>query len=313
LCAAALALGRGEGAAAPLGPARAFLADARPAGTGYSLGGYLDSPAREMAILLATLLDVEPDSPQIPVLVERLKGMAQVGRWGTTQENAFALLALGKYARRLGAVAEGEFTVTFPDGTVKTGEARKGLRLDNALPGQSLRVRFAGKGTLHACWSAEGAALDGDVPEVDAGLAVRRTFLETDGKTAADPAALVSGRIYLVDLTVQSNIALKNLVVTDLLPAGVEIEDQNLAGSSRLGVGEGAWLAAEMVERRDDRLLIFGSCGAGGARFRYAVRAVTPGTYVLPAAEAAAMYDPGLYSIHGRGKVVIRLPEGAKP
>ena len=40
--------------------------------------------------------------------------------------------------------------------------------------------------------------------------------------------------------------------------------------------------------------------------FRYAVRAVTAGTFVLPAAEASCMYDPGLYSVHGRGVVTIK-------
>jgi uncharacterized protein YfaS (alpha-2-macroglobulin family) len=31
------------------------------------------------------------------------------------------------------------------------------------------------------------------------------------------------------------------------------------------------------------------------------VRAVTAGRFALPAAEAACMYDPGSYSVHGAG------------
>ncbi|MBM4042076.1 MAG: alpha-2-macroglobulin family protein, partial [Planctomycetes bacterium] len=64
-------------------------------------GGVLHSSAREAAILLSTYLDLQQDHPNVPLLVQRLADSMKEGRWATTQENAFALMAMGKYARRL--------------------------------------------------------------------------------------------------------------------------------------------------------------------------------------------------------------------
>jgi uncharacterized protein YfaS (alpha-2-macroglobulin family) len=56
------------------------------------------SPIRAKAIMLDALLEIDPDHPQIPLLIQELNtGLGKRGRWYNTQENAFALLALGKF------------------------------------------------------------------------------------------------------------------------------------------------------------------------------------------------------------------------
>jgi uncharacterized protein YfaS (alpha-2-macroglobulin family) len=52
-------------------------------------------------------------------------------------------------------------------------------------------------------------------------------------------------------------------------------------------------------------MLIFGDLNAGVGEYVYVVRAVTAGKFALPAIEAACMYDPGVYSVHGAGTVEI--------
>ncbi len=317
-------------------------------------GGSLSSPVREAAIMLLVLLDLDPSSEQVPLLVHRLKSGLHLGAWGTTQENAFALMALGKYARRMGA-ADTSATVTLPDGSVRKFNAREGLRLDRVAPGQSVRVKVEGKGKVFAFWYAEGVPRKGEVAEQDSGISIRRTILEADGKTAVDPAKLVQGKLYQVRLILNTDRPAHNLVVTELLPAGLEIENPELRGTARAKpkasnagrasrvpeqaipepedpaddestavpavpaspppAGQAAVAAPqqpelapfvpECIDRRDDRVLLFGTAGQGQTEFRYLVRAVTAGTFVLPASEASCMYDPTLYSVNGRGIVKV--------
>ena len=307
LAAAYLAAGQGK-------VGKGFIADAQPSAGERQSGGYLDSPVREAAIMLLVLLDVEGDSAQIPALAERLRKKLRLGTWGTTQENAFALMALGKYARKLGDPSEGQVTVTMPDGTVKGFAAKDGWSTSELKPGQSVEIGFEGKGKVHTFWHAEGVPADGKVKEEDSGFSIRRVLYTADGKTPADPKALKQGELYQVALRLRSNRTIENLVITDLLHAGLEIVDPNLKGTTHLGPGEknSYRMRTDHVERRDDRILVFAHLTGfvhtrwGVCEYRYAVRAVTAGEFVLPAAEAACMYDPGLYSVHGRGMVRVQ-------
>ena len=44
-------------------------------------------------------------------------------------------------------------------------------------------------------------------------------------------------------------------------------------------------------EAREDRVILFGQAGTNLTEFRYPVKAVTAGTFVLPVVTAEAMYD----------------------
>ena len=64
-------------------------------------GGNLNSSVRAQAIMLDILAEVNPNHPSIPNLVKRLTDSASNnGGWYTTQENAFAFLALGKILKK---------------------------------------------------------------------------------------------------------------------------------------------------------------------------------------------------------------------
>jgi uncharacterized protein YfaS (alpha-2-macroglobulin family) len=97
-----------------------------------------------------------------------------------------------------------------------------------------------------------------------------------------------------------------NVVITDILPAGLEIENSNLATAEVVPwISRRECVSARHVELRDDRVLAFvGSISASNSFF-YSVRAVTPGTFVLPPASAACMYDPAVRSVHGSGSITV--------
>src|SRR5262249_53838969 len=72
------------------------------------------SDVRASAMLLAALLDADPQSPLIdPLAAGLLAARDQGGRWVTTQENLWSLVALSQYARR---AAAGDTTATITVG-----------------------------------------------------------------------------------------------------------------------------------------------------------------------------------------------------
>ncbi|MHC4886651.1 MAG: alpha-2-macroglobulin family protein, partial [Planctomycetota bacterium] len=250
LAAAYLALGEHRAATEFLSPPKAPT-------TTRTLGSSLASPVREQAIHLQVLLDAVPNSPHIPRLVRSLRNQLKRGRWGTTQENAFTLMALGKYCRRNGEAPKGTIHLSLPDGSVHAFPAGRGKHFDTLAPGAKVALRFEGTGNAHAFWSAEGVPSDGTVEEEDRGLQVQRLIMNAEGKRFADPGALKQGRLYQIALRFTAGQRVENIAVTDLLPAGFEIENAGLRGASQGAPTPGwSWLRPEHVERRDDRLLL---------------------------------------------------------
>jgi hypothetical protein len=299
LAAAMLAAGQTEAA-------DEFVGNAGPPTTHQRDEACLNSAVREAAIMLMVLLDVDPESPRVPALAEQLRRSARIGRWGTTQENSFALMALGKYARRLGRAGDCTGTVALSDGSVRSFTSKEGLSLADLEAGRPVLVDVEGEGKVWAFWGTEGVPPGVRVTEEDMGLKVRRAILDMEGRPV-QATALTQGELYRVKIALGSSVPQENLVVADLLPAGLEIEDPGLAGAARLGTQETreGWQVRH-VERRDDRMLIFGDLSRGRGEYTYVVRAVTAGTFVLPAIEAACMYDPGAYSVNGAGNLEIK-------
>lgn len=297
--------------------AAALLADGKPREARTLLEG-LDTavlqapPAAErtgnVALALAAWLDSDPADPAVPRLVHELEGLRvrNCGWWGTTHENALALLALGRYAR-----------LTKPDHTPFAGEllpdgasplaftSEQELRWSSGLPGATPALRLVNRGP-GACWYTvrlEGVPRAGAEKPVDAGLAVRREFFDQEGRSL-DVSRLQQGALIVVKLTLDTRgESLDNLVIEDLLPAGWEIENPALATAKVL-----PWVEAKTDwcihrELRDDRVLLFTHTVSGKAVYFYTARAVTPGLFTMPPIRAEAMYRPEIHSVNGGGRV----------
>ena len=141
---------------------------------------------------------------------------------------------------------------------------------------------------------------------MDAGMAVRREFVQ-DGAPLGNRAVLRQGEQILVRLTVDPlGNRLDNLVIEDLLAAGLEVENQRLS-TSQIHHGESyrSTLPVRHLDIRDDRVLLFTGSVGQPASYHYVVRAVTPGIFILPPVSGECMYDPAIRSVHGKGAVCI--------
>ena len=270
-------------------------------------GHNFNSPTRSQAIILDVLAEVNENHPSIPMLVSNLSNAASKRkRWGTTQENAFAFLALGKILKKQ---MDGNYTgrITL-NGThlADFDSTTPSIRLANKdWDGVQVKISIQGKGNCYYYWSAFGIRRDSYIEEYDRDLEVRRRYLNQDG--VPYDGEFRHGDLVIAEVTVKAlNWNLENVVVVDMLPAGFEIENARLA--SRAGI---PWLKAQdfkpdYVDIRDDRLIFFGAFPRQRERkFHYALRAVTRGEFTLPPVSAEAMYDPANSSVAGSGKIKV--------
>jgi alpha-2-macroglobulin len=100
--------------------------------------------------------------------------------------------------------------------------------------------------------------------------------------------------------------------VTDLLPAGFEIDNPGLVSSAELS--NFGWLEkteAAHLEFRNDRFVAAFDHTQGGGRsatVAYVVRAVTPGIYTHPAAVVEDMYRPQYSARTATGMMEVKAP-----
>ena len=271
-------------------------------------GGMLRSYTKENAIALSAYMDLAPENALVPVLVKRLESSMVNGNWQTTQDNAAALVALGKYARYLenmkysnysGNIVVGKEVVADFDNEHEAEVS--GVDLSN----KDIKISVQGEGVAYYYWNAEGVPLETKVKEEDKGIKVRRKLFTRDG-SSVDLNKIKHGDVIVVEILIDADVAYSNVIVEDLLPACFEIENPRLASTEKV-----AWIRNESfepdhVDMRDDRLLLFTDLpNTKDLYYRYAVRAVTKGEFELPPISASCMYDPSIVSVNGQGKVKV--------
>ena len=308
LAAAYMALGEGGQAAKLLAETGAGdSATSAPRAT----AGNLWSANREAAILLLAWLQHDPTAAQVPLLADRLfNNMNEQGYWGTTQDTAFALLALERYEEiRQKSQQPFRAEVHVKDRVLSATE-KEPLTLKEYLGGQKVVVSLTGPGAAYVYWHTEGVPQQPPSQPVAKGVTVTKRFLDRQ-KNEMDPeSGWKQGDFVVVEITLETRRTLNNLIIEDLLPAGFEIENPNLKTAESMGEGEGdeeGNMAIARTEARDDRMVAFVDGVAGQKQtFRYAMRAVTPGKYTLPPVQVTCMYDPEVEALLPGGQVEIR-------
>ena len=219
-------------------------------------------------------------------------------RW-STRENVWVLLALGKYWQRFRPAPESRAWMTV-NGGEREFALSAGENWPDLLPGAVVEAEARGADPLYFAWTAEGVPVSGEAREEDVGMLARRSVFDLDGNALEAPYTLRQGEVYRIRLEVTGEA--DDLVIADLLPAGLEVENPRLKGRDDEKADA---LRITQVERRDDRLLLFGAVRKKGY-YEYLCRAVTPGAYVWPALDAGRMYDSGVRSVHEEGRLVVK-------
>jgi uncharacterized protein YfaS (alpha-2-macroglobulin family) len=260
------------------------------------------SPLRNVALVLNTLLETDADHPQIPQLARQLSTALSSTPQLNTQEAAFSVLALGKMARKTS-----NSTVTAKvmlDNAPLANFEGKELRLVKGIDNKTLQVTSQGSGNLYWFAQSEGMSATGSYIQEDHGLKIRRTLLTKEGKPFKD---LQQNDLAVIKLTLSSTsgLPIENVVVTDLLPAGFEIENPRITEGREM-----PWIknptVADYMDIRDDRIHFFTNAEQKEKNFYYQVRVVSKGTFRWGPASADAMYRAEYRSYSGGNTIQVK-------
>ncbi|MCI1028160.1 alpha-2-macroglobulin family protein [Pantoea dispersa] len=264
------------------------------------LGDY-GSPLRDRALTLALLTEnqllPEQQGPLLIELAQTLHGQ----RWFSTQENNALFLA----ARTLQQHPGEAWQATLQDQPLRS-ERPLSLGLSAQQLQQGLTVTSDTPSPLYGTLNVVGYPRTAPSP-VSNVLSISREYFTLDGKPA-DLNNLKSGELLVVRLKVGASQRVSDALVVDLLPAGLELENQNLSDSSA-SLGDSADALKESMmdmqqanikhlEFRDDRFVAaLALDGYTPGTLLYLARAVTPGSYRLPPPQVESMYVPAWRAI----------------
>lgn len=262
-----------------------------------------DSNLRNKALSLLAGSHVDPLSAGTTSAAYSLLNAFKAARYYNTQEGGFTVLALARYFNAQPA-AKGK-----PEGQIKdasgkiVAELSEKIRIVSADIGSAsgFAVKNSGKARLFAALTVAGVPTKPVAP-VDNGITLRQTLRDRTGKEITGSVTRGEALTATVDITPTAG-TLRNVIVAIPLPAGLEIENPRLTG------GEGELPYNARVELRDDRVLLFIDIISKPMKWRYSLRPVTAGKFVVPQISAECMYDPAVQSISGGGTLEIRNAE----
>ena len=261
-----------------------------------------ETPSRSASLKLLMWSDVDPLSATASELAAKLIEEARGDSWRTTQDNAMATLALGRWMEKT-REARKPFNAELKDesgntiATFKDGE-RKTLNLKE-LPDGPLTLHLKGEGTAYFAWTSAGVPMEAPAPFSN-GVKVERAWYSRDDEEIFEGEPLSRGDRITAALTITPSSNLRDLVVVDMLPGGMEIENPRLTGEGSTQDYSG--IRAEM---RDDRLILFIDSLTKPVEYRYLIRAVSKGEFTLPPVASEGMYEPDNASLGFPGTVEI--------
>jgi uncharacterized protein YfaS (alpha-2-macroglobulin family) len=273
----------------------------------------LQSDRRAEAVVLEALLETEPKNELIPKLLEGVLGVKSQGLWSaSTQENAFVLLAVGKYLRVLERAVPNFIVRVWLDQGLKAERRFSGREPTVGLAGvpiddlgaertrKLLVLQKEGKGRVYYRIGMKFAPKGMDFLAEDRGFEVSRAYEAVDdardvrqdenGIWRIKAGARVRIRTRVFTQGQREQVALSESFAGGFEPEAIE-------DSWRLEepcFGWGNWFQHSQL--RDQRAEAFASSmNAGEYELVTLVRATGLGRFVAPPTRIEEMYSPDVF------------------
>jgi uncharacterized protein YfaS (alpha-2-macroglobulin family) len=272
-----------------------------PGGTDGYVEQFFGSVVRENALHLMVWTQHQPASPRVDELAVELFRRRSNGHWSTTQGNAWSVLALSSYLRK---IETGDRNAA---GEIRWDKATAGFSISEAKPLASatfpiepkastdpIRVSKRG-GQVFSEMTAEARPKLIEQPRQNRGYTITRRYakLGDDGKLSGAENLRVGDRV-LVTLDIAVPRRATYLAVEDPLPSVFEalnpaFKSQEVVAGETLGT---EWVT-DYRELRTDRALFFADLlYPGQYTLRYLARVISAGDVIAPAAKIEEMYHP---------------------
>lgn len=288
-----------------------------------------NTDTRTTAIVLNALIQVDPDNPLVANGVRWLMAHRTSGHWRSTQETAWALMALTNWL-----AVSGEFQTNYNYAVGLNGEllsegeaTRENLttpdevtvNLAAMLRGEINYLVFGrddGPGTLYYATDLMVELPVLEVEPLDRGIIVSRQYYALDDLNTPI-SEMQQGELVRVKITIVAPNSLHYVVVTDPLPAGLEAVDTSLKISPDVPQtytlqdyrqrGWGWWFF-DYAQMFDERVVLSADYLPRGTYvYTYLARASTVGEFRVIPVTAEEFYFPDVYG-RGAGSLFIVTP-----
>ena len=273
--------------------------------TRYEWLGDYGSKVRDYAMAYALMHRHKVSHPKIERWMDELANAFDQRSYYSTQER----LALFLAARAAGGSSNQNWLANITVGN-KTEQLKSGATEQRTIGAadvkRGLSISNKGAERMYIEIAQDGYPLK-PVPVLADNIQLERTWWTVQG-TRTENRNLKVGDMYVVRVKVSAKQRIKDAMVVDRVPAGVEVENLNLSKAVRLSDFkiDGREVATDMAdprikhtEYRDDRFVAATDLDGSTQYLYYLVRVVTPGKFVVPAPFAEDMYRP---DIRGIGK-----------
>jgi uncharacterized protein YfaS (alpha-2-macroglobulin family) len=259
------------------------------------------SALRDAAALVSLASEGNAPRATLTRAVARVEVARGLTPYTSTQENAWLVLASR-------ALSKETMTLDLDGAPIKTALYRSYKAAEMA--GKPIKITNTGEAPVQAVVSVSGSPITPE-PAASNGFKIERSYFTLDGKPADVSKVRQNDRFAVVLKIIESKPEYGHIMVSDYLPAGLEIDNPHLVSSGDTGTLD--WIEdgeePENTEFRDDRFTAAidrASDDNSVFTVAYVVRAVSPGKYVLPQAYVEDMYNPSRYGRTGTGSVEVR-------
>ena len=288
----------------------------------------MNTDTRSTAVILDALVRLDPKQPLLPNVVRWLMVARTGGIWETTQETAWALIALTDWMDTTGELAGSYvYSATLGGEVLHDGVASFESHLNPiqiTVAGEALETRAEnrleisrgdGDGTLYYTAHLRVRLPVDEIEPLQRGVIVQRQYLPADcpaDESCPEVHEVAVGEAIQVRLTIIAPHDLYYVVLEDPFPAGCEAVDTTLATTSLLESEPGLtrstsdgpwswfswwwWRWYSRSELRDEKLALFADyLPAGTYTYQYTLRASVPGQFKVLPASANEFYFPEVF------------------
>ena len=280
-----------------------------------------NTDTRTTAIALEALVELRPDSELIPNVVRWLVSARTADAWETTQETAWAVMALTDWM-----VASGELNANYSYAAALNGEmlaegqaTRENIRESTDLVVQVADLlrdqannlvisRGEGEGNLYYTAHLRVFLPVPEIEPLNRGIILERRYTLPGSSEPITSAAV--GQLVQARLTIIVPNDLNYAVIEDPIPAGADAVNPDLATSQQIGAqpelnradplsqGWGWWWFSN-IDFEDEKVVLYATyLPAGTYEFVYTIRPGLPGVYNVIPPVGYEFYFPEVY---GRG------------
>ncbi|MDR0313032.1 MAG: alpha-2-macroglobulin [Treponema sp.] len=259
------------------------------------LSGTFGSSLRDKAMILETLVLLGGELGRTMALVQEISDALSSERWLSTQETAYALIAMAPYMQQnaQGGALSLDYTAAGRSGNVTFSNAFAETSL-GSVTGSSGAYTFTNRSSypVYVRLTARGLPEEGSEPSLSEGLALRVEYRDSNGREI-DPKNLNPGQDMEVRVTVRNSYgqSVEEIALIIPIPASWEIINTRLTGATLPS-------AFRYQDIRDDRIMTYFNLNRNEEKtVSFVVNRTYNGSYFRPAIHAYAMYDESIRAL----------------